>query len=79
MSLPLATAAVVTATTTTNATTTTTATDLATVTVTLESTGEVAAMVIACIEQKIRRMGHQRGKLGSWQCGPVGRHMLTTL
>jgi hypothetical protein len=24
-------------------------------------------------------MGHQRGKLGSWQCGPVGRHMLTTL
>jgi hypothetical protein len=23
-------------------------------------------------------MGRQRGKLGSWQCGPVGRHMLTT-
>ena len=27
---------------------------------------------------KTRRMGRQRGKLGSWQCGRVGRHMLTT-
>jgi hypothetical protein len=36
----------------TNATTTTAATDLATVTATLESTGKVAAIVIACIERK---------------------------
>ena len=37
---------------TTNATTTTAATNLDTVTATLELTGEVAAMVIALIEQK---------------------------
>jgi hypothetical protein len=24
-------------------------------------------------------MGRRRGKLGSWQCGSVGCHMLTTL
>ncbi len=24
-------------------------------------------------------MGRQRGKLGSWQCGPVERHMVLTL
>jgi hypothetical protein len=24
-------------------------------------------------------MGHRRGKLESWQCGPVGCHILTTL
>ncbi len=23
-------------------------------------------------------MGRQKGKLGSWQCGPVGRHILTS-
>ncbi len=41
----------------TNPTKTTTATNLTTVAATLESTGEMAAMVVACIERKPEGLG----------------------